>query len=81
MKNKPPLRQRAADAARTAKFHVVTGGTALAVVPTLASAQEFDSDSITNTIAANGLIAVGIVGALILAGWGVRSMGLLRGRG
>lgn len=41
----------------------------------------FDSASIITKITENGETAVLILGALILAAWGLKSMGLLRGRG
>jgi len=43
-----------------------------------ASAQAFSGAPVIESIVAYGLIAVGIVGAFILARWGVKAMGLLR---
>lgn len=82
MSNKTTLAKRFRNVARSAKFHAATGGMALSASPFLVMAQDdFDASAITSKIVSNGAIAVGIIGALILAGWGVRSMGLLRGRG
>lgn len=64
----------------TAKAAVV--GTAL--VPGFAFASGgsgFDSSDILAKITENSGIAVAIIGAMILAVWGLRSMGLLKGRG
>jgi protein-S-isoprenylcysteine O-methyltransferase Ste14 len=48
-----------------------------------ASAQSagFDATSITTKITENAATATLIIGAFILAVWGLRSMGLLKGRG
>ena len=40
----------------------------------------FDATEITDKIAANAVIAGVIIGAFILAVWGLRSLGLLRGK-
>lgn len=79
MSNKQTFRQRAAEAARSAKFHAVTGGAALVPLSGMALAQDgFDAAEITAAITQYTGIAVGLVGAFILGVWSLRAMGLLK---
>lgn len=57
----------------------VTGATAAVLSgAAAASGGGFDESTITAKIAENGATAVLIVGAMILALWGIKSMGLLK---
>ena len=77
--SKKTFRQRAAEVARDAKFHAVTGGVALVPAAGMAMAQDaFDATEIEAKIASNTLVAVGLIGAFILGVWTLRSMGLLK---
>lgn len=55
---------------------VASSGAAMASVPA-----PFDSASIITKIEENAATGALIIGAFILAVWGLRSMGLFRGRG
>ncbi len=68
-------------AGESLRAKAVAVGTTAMVVAGSASAQSFDSSSIITKITDNALVATGIIGAFILAVWGLRSMGLLKGRG
>lgn len=78
--SKKSIRQRAADAARGAKFHAMTGTAALATLPGMAFAQEsaFDASEITGLITTYTGIAVGVIGAFAVGVWSLRAMGLLK---
>lgn len=79
MSNKQTFRQRAADMARSAKFHAVTGGAALVPLSGMALAQDgFDASEIQTAITTYTATAVGLVGAFILGVWSLRAMGLLK---
>lgn len=54
---------------------------ALFSLPAFAASGSFDSASIVTKIQANAAEAVLIIGAFILAVWGLRAMGLLGRRG
>lgn len=77
--SKKSIRQRAAEAARGAKFHAVTGTAALATLPGMAFAQDaFDAAEITGLITQYTGIAVGVIGAFAVGVWSLRAMGLLK---
>lgn len=82
-RNNPQTRlHQGRDAARNLGRKVATGGALLALGTGSALASGgFDSSTITAKITENQGIAIGIIGAMILAVWALRSMGLLRGRG
>lgn len=70
------------------RAHSVAGKAAIActaLVPGFAFASGggsgFDSSTIISKINENSGTAVMIIGAMVLAVWGLRSMGLLKGRG
>lgn len=80
MSNKQAFRQRAANAARSAKFHAVTGGAALVPLSGMALAQDggFDASEVQSLITTYTATAVGIAGLFILGVWSLKSMGLLK---
>lgn len=63
---------------KRASAAVVGAASALAAGAAAASGGGFDESTITAKIAENGATAVVIVGAMILALWGIKSMGLLK---
>lgn len=80
--NVATLYRSAKERAQSVAGKAAIAGTAL--VPGFAFASgggSFDSASITAKITENAATATLIVGAMILAVWGLRSMGLLKGRG
>ena len=76
-------KQAFANAKNKVKSVAVATGTALVTVAGNAAAATgtFDSASIVTKIQANAAEAVLIIGAFILAVWGLRAMGLLGKRG
>ena len=77
--SKKTFRQRAAEVARDAKFHAVTGGVALVPAAGMAMAQDaFDAAEITGKITQYTGIAVGVIGAFAVGVWSLRAMGLLK---
>lgn len=77
--SKKSIRQRAAEAARGAKFHAMTGTAALATLPGMAFAQsDFDESAILTAITGYTAIAVTVIGAYALGTWSLRAMGLLK---
>lgn len=75
--------ERTKQAFAKAKKSVVAAGTAATVFTgnAMAASGTFDSSSIIAKIEANAAEAVLIIGAFILAVWGLRAMGLLGKRG
>lgn len=74
-------RARAVASNVKAKAAAVGTGLMVAAGSALATPPAFDSSSITTKITENAATATLIIGAFILAVWGLRSMGLLKGRG
>lgn len=68
----------AKDAATVRLAPLAAGATALTVSGGAFAQDGFDAGSITAQIASHGATAVSIVGAFILAVWGLKAMGLLK---
>lgn len=74
-------RARATVASTQAKAYAAGGALVSAAPFAFAQTGDFDSADILAKIGQNVTIAVGIVAAMILGVWTLRSMGLLKGRG